>query len=238
MFAALKKIFRPDPKPTIEWAWSADDAGKYTPDVAFIEERSHHLVFLYGNTKTNHPHSSNKIGWTNPAGGPHGRLFLSFTWDKFELWKKNLKEESFPIALPRGAERKNIFDKQGRRTVKGELWMVSSRDILSLDKFHMNGVLFERQRVRIIVPYREMLVWKRDDVLKHFLGKDVGDVKLLSNPIVHLVKAWMYVGIMDHWDRQLDGGHLFSLVRHFTENKPLVGDYYNFTHLEYNDDDN
>jgi hypothetical protein len=147
-----------------------------------------------------------------------------YTRAKFVSYVKELGKESFPIHLPENqGHRKSFNPKEPPAcSVRGELWFVSPEILAErLDNHRLNGVEFSRQIVEIKFPYRTPYVsTDRDMGLK---------CVMYTNELTYMLRAWMYVGIEEYWDTQLDNGYLFKrCASYFTRKKGYEGEIYEF----------
>jgi hypothetical protein len=105
---------------------------------------------------------------------------------------------------------RNRFDHWAK--IKGELWLVKPSVFIELDKYMMNTVRFQRTRISLEIP------------LKEITTKGV-------RRIITEQEAFMYIGITDVWEPLLDGGYLFKPMPIFN-NTSLSRKYYSYTNLE------
>lgn len=99
--------------------------------------------------------------------------------------------------------------------IKGELWSVTAAHIIALDLHMMNNVMFKRQRVVVETP-----------------------MKCVHNGSVERIipdqEAFMYVGIPEFWEDQIDAGYLWQPMTAFSS-PSLNRKYYSYTNLEANE---
>lgn len=137
--------------------------------------------------------------------------YQAFTADKFSLWKA--QEDNMAILLDVGYKGHPDAPKT---MVKGELFAIRFCGIKNLDYYHSNGYTFNRERRTVIVPHRGR--------------RDSAEVTLEH------VLAWMYVGVVSHWEPRLDAGFNFAPVRRFhRRNDPDNLNYYCYTRMELNE---
>ncbi len=107
----------------------------FTPDVWFITRGPLRLLFVYDEWLSDRRQNFvlDNIGV---------KLTTAFTTGYYEFLIDTRTNQS--IAFP---------SEHGRR-IRGELWIVLSSSLLSLDKLRQNGVQSLRERVDIIDPYR------------------------------------------------------------------------------------
>jgi hypothetical protein len=124
----------------------------------------------------------------------------AFTKDRFEVWQTNNGSDSRPVAL---------INKKTDRTphialtqplprpshLKGRVYLVRSDCMNILDNYKMNGVVFRRRAVSVILPYRELL-------------EDSNGVRRQTVELgLELPNVWMYIGKRKYWDEWLDMGY-------------------------------
>jgi AIG2-like family. len=184
---------------------------KWTPDIALLEEKAAHLLFICDDLKQQHRR--------------HGLLrdqrFLAeaFTRKPMSMWTRNLGKLSHPVPF----DDKSLIAPYS--VVQGELHLVNTEQLCSLDRYRMNGVEFDRVRLHVKVPY--MKAWLDKELKPKFSG------------IIHeTVECWMYIGVKEYWYPLLDakgGGILFSpTTTHFFDKG--IGDegkFYQFSSRDY-----
>lgn len=183
---------------------------KLTPDYGMLELQQAVNIFVCDEMMQRH-HKHSMLGEPEFLG-------VAFTMHKFSMWKKKLGKASFPIPLE---GTKDLLAPPYR--IRGELYAIRPKCILDIDKDKINGVLFQRKRVKLVLPHHSVVKTKMSDVV-------------ITTSVKHvLLSAWMYVGISERWEPDLDGGYLYSPVKHYKFHNNPLGNYYQFTTLEYND---
>jgi gamma-glutamylcyclotransferase (GGCT)/AIG2-like uncharacterized protein YtfP len=160
----------------------------------------------------------------------HGKMeATAFTPPEFSLWKKKLGPASFPVALAQQ------YAGSPLKSVKGELYSISSEALIELDKHRENMQQYNRVRVPIRIPYRAF-VFLKERIEVH--GEPGTEPQFLSSAWlpqqIGIVQAWMYVGSKDYWCPQLDAGYLFSPVTRYFNVKQNF-DYYYYSTQEYDE---
>lgn len=215
MFGAL--FGKKTPKsPNPGWAETVSHAYRHTPDLYLIEDQARHLVFIYGEMMANRYFSC--------FLADHGeKRTEGFTVDKsFSLWSKRNGDLSYPIALRGVEDFRAINNNTNTARIKGEVWSITPQGMFALDNEFQNGVLFERARVRLTVPFQVSCF---DNTGKRHYGT--------TDKRHSLVRAWMYTGNKEHWEDQLDGGFEFSPAPRFKSKQNGFGDYYYWTPNEF-----
>lgn len=182
----------------------------FTPDAAILSRKESHLFFIADEMMEKHYDYAR-------LGAEATNICQVLTQDKFSYWKKNLGKKSFALALENGYTEK--------RQIRGELHLLLTEQIFKLDEHRENGVQYDRKRVKLILPYTQTQMKYQQ------MGFVLEDVPLMDKTI----NAWMYVGRSEYWDKLLDGGYMFSPVKHFTPHNPLLQQYYYFTNREYDE---
>lgn len=186
------------------WVNNVAKEVEHTPDMALLNTKEFHLFFIYDEMRYNHPqHSIISDASVNVASG--------FTLKQFVLWKKKLGKETTAFALrPTGSTLERPCK------VKGELYAVMRSQVPQIDTYKQNELIYKRERVRILIPYS-------------VFDKETG---ALVRESTTLREAWMYIGISEYWEDQLDAGLFFAQVKSHQYGK--LGDVSSFTQREYN----
>lgn len=162
-----------------------------TPDIWQLEQYKRQLIFVPDDMKTGMP--NNKL-IADASFIPRPKYPVCYTRTSFTMWKKDLGKASFPVILP------DVYRPTGfvrweveAAPIQGELWSIEPSRFILLDNHKQNGVMFQRQRVDITLPYREV-GWGATKLPK--IGNDINTV---------FTPAWMYVGVTEYWDAQIGG---------------------------------
>jgi gamma-glutamylcyclotransferase (GGCT)/AIG2-like uncharacterized protein YtfP len=170
------------------WLSEANKAGMYSPDIARLQMKRNHHVFLYGTEMEGHRNHFKFCGNS-------GYLGIAFTFARdFVMWKKAVGDESFPFAL-RGVS----STKTGPSRVCGELYDLTPKQVICLDEHLLNTVQFDRVRLKVVVP--------------HVVVKGVGDKVVRTLSVFPPIECWMYVGKTRYWEDLLDGGMQYPVVK-------------------------
>lgn len=184
---------------------------RYTPDLEALQQLEKHLVFICDELKLDHPENG-RLGYSELKG----RAFTES--DKFSLWSKKLGKLSH--AIPLDNPKPSNYTPAGK--IKGELYLVTTETMISLDKYKENGVNFSRRRVPIQNYYK---VYHREE----------GGLELfLVESKEQTIEAWMWVGINEVWDPQISFEQ-FKRVRRYPGSGRVDFEYYCFTEREYTD---
>jgi hypothetical protein len=188
MLQAITNFFtRTDPN-WLRFRAEAERRAQFTPDILDIQQLYAVNVFVYNECMASGPKHT-----TLGPNAKYGGLAYTESSD-FVLYKKELGNETFPIAFPVTDEQKigmsTLIGDPGQ--VMGEVWSIRPDDLISLDYYMLNTVRFNRKPVNITIPYR-------------------ADTNSEFEPVTK--EVFMYVGDLDHWkDQLLDNEMRKSLV--------------------------
>lgn len=195
--------------------WTALDETKFTPDIARLEEYSRHLIFVADELKKDHLHHDKLGNGCEP-------WFPAYTQKNFQFWQPNNPLLS-PIPTKPVGDRVPWFPPYAK--IKGEVYSIPSGHFTVLDRYKQNTVEYQRERVRLIVPYRAV-VWLKDHNLDPAFGVQEtfcrsayeGSSIRHSDEAVHLIWAWMYIGKRSFWDPLLQA-YDYSAVETFNSRR-------------------
>ncbi len=213
---------------TINWSDFARTARQkllFTPDMATLQESAFQLMFFYEEIQRDHPKY-------DLIAGNSAYAYTAFTHTPFHLCHSRLGKETQAFLIE---DKLKDID---QAKVRGEIHIVRPPAILKLDEYKANGVQFERKRIRVMIPYHQVVAPDLSSVTTDAEKKAVWGSK---NPKVMLQKTafldvWTYVAITDHWVPLLDGGYHYKCYNRFhmhTANRKNVGDYFKFTTKDY-----
>jgi gamma-glutamylcyclotransferase (GGCT)/AIG2-like uncharacterized protein YtfP len=189
---------------------------KHTPDMLKLQQHKRHLVFLPCNVQKGFKYH-HFVKQSEPYG-------LGYTRRKFQVYTKDLGNESFPIPLPGIADKKYLSKRLNPNltppslNVRGQLYWCDANTISELDNFKLNGVEFTRELVEIKFLYQEPITQ---------LDRDTNEfIATYTDYQVYILAAYMYVGNEEYWDEQLDAGYLFTPCKAFKANKNKATDFF------------
>lgn len=179
-----------------EFAHAQSERLQYTPDAGYLDKRQWHRLFICDELMRGRSKAHVKDDrWSFLAS--------AFTMDYFSVWKWNIKDHLQVIPLL-GL---HFFDTPLLQ-IKGELYGVRASVLKELDTMTLNGVEYERKRIKLLVPCRpKKMPW--------------ADTSFYT-------KAWMYIG-SHNWRDQIDAGYYFSRVNIYKPNREGKENYYHFT---------
>lgn len=218
MFTALKKIFLPEKqeivRPDIITAWA--NQTKLSPDCWQLEQFEWQLIFVPYDFSRDFNSKAEMLDNVYMGEACHPTCY---TLDLFNFFVKDLGIKSFPIPLSKNYVPSNYlrWPVEPAR-IKGSLYGIRPSLLISLDKEKLNTVQFQRQRVRITLPYREVRFSEKNPL------PEISDDYLVT------CTAWMYVGIEKYWDDQIGGIFKSCQVqrKEFISPKKWIDSFYEF----------
>jgi gamma-glutamylcyclotransferase (GGCT)/AIG2-like uncharacterized protein YtfP len=213
--------------PDAQWMGEAIKQYPNTPDVWILGSYEYQLVFVYGSQMRGHPQHE----LMNNEGA---FAATAYTDNRFELWRKELGSATFPIALAKSNWSKPDWNRASPQRVQGELYAVSTPQLIRLDNHFQNTLEFRRKRVPLVVPYRHLFeVDGRTDIQRKIA--EITGAKLVPEVVqtdvnVQMVKAWMYIGDSKYWGQQLS--HFFQPAPVYQSRVSWLGDYTAFTRTD------
>jgi hypothetical protein len=218
LFDTLKsRVFKDAGLPPPEFLKYWESAMEYTPDAGYLQTREKWWLFVYGEEMSRHSKNVELFYDLEPACGAR-------TFENFALWKSMEGTASYPIAMEKKLPVEDLHWFKTKHDVpwakiRGELYLVPPQVLFKLDNYRRNGVVCERKRTHIIIPYRH---------------QNYGGVRMNKD-----IKAWMYTGKLDYWSDLIQDGvqhNMFKPVRSFDpKDQGSIGKkYYYFTLAECN----
>lgn len=217
-------------RPDKYWLADAEHHLRWTPDLATLQLSQFQLLFVCDDMK--HDWDSYEKIRENSARIP----YRAFTMKNFKYYCRTVDSEKTFIPLRSDKtefELTPVIPYVPSCKIAGELHAVESEHFTKLDELKQNGVQFLRQRIKLLVPWREMPLSEWKDVDGRPLPLALkGKTGVLSSERVHIIEAWMYVGIPEYWNDLLDGGFLFNpvWVSEAFQSKRWLRQYYNLVH--------
>lgn len=193
-----------------------------TPDWALLEQHQFQLLFVFDELKRGFP----QFDLINQHGA---YACKAYTKADYEMYIQSLGLASVPIVLPSSGEQKMFYGRNEREPAKvmGEVHIVEPEAFKRLDEYKDNGVQFQRERIRVMVPYRKVIQLNDPEVRKDDLpyGKNIKH----SVARMHVIKTWAYIAVPDYWEPMLDGGYNFIRPHTYeARNKEWFSRYYFF----------
>lgn len=179
----------------------------YTPDMWRLFRFPWQHLFVYGEMQDKFPRFSVIDQGRQPWH------YRAFTETSYSVFKKKLGIATQAIALPEAYVGAPLCN------VGGQVHVVRPHVLKEIDKLYMNGIMYHRELVSVIIPYRKQVEIE-------------GRVRNYEE-CVHQQKVWMYIGNAEYWNFHLDGGYLFSPVARMTSKIRWCPEYYYFSKLEY-----
>lgn len=174
----------------------------WTPDWMQLEQTEYQPVFIYCNVGKGgkyHPIIQDIIK-TKDACGRSCNPYV-FTKDRYEVLQTKDGPDSFPIAFPSDASPLTItpglwMNGHMSGVVKGRVYFVRSDLMKQLDKFKQHGILFDRVKTRVCIPYH--IQWNDGDLGIRRSAYPTGTC--LSEEGIQGYGVWMYVARKEYWD--------------------------------------
>lgn len=188
---------------------------KYTDDAWWLEQFTYQWLFVFDDFMSVH------------KGDLEGaKMGIAYTKRDYILWKKDMGEDSYPIALrsmvphntPSWADPK---PGDGYK-IKGELWLIRPQVLKGLDKFKENRHVFQRKRITVVVP-------------SHELTFETGQNYPFS-PSLQELQVWSYIGVPELWKPLIAHTPGYRATRLYKPNNKLLLPYYFFSQQELNEE--
>lgn len=208
--------------PDVQFFAKQEMNNRFTPDLMSLERSVYQRIFVPCNMMLGYP--DHEIIKDRSEFRAH-----AFTAQHFSMWRNN--EHNFPVILqPRDPLTSNHWSIQNQMIdrlnhhaiIKGQLFKVMSSHFPSVDTAMRRGEFFNRIRIPIDIPLRDVV----------YFGEKGVETQARR---INRVDAWMYVGLPDHWDKEIDGGYEYSPVKMFKP--PASGEiqqpYYFYTRTEF-----
>lgn len=214
--------------PPKAWFDYARMSASRTPDIAKLEEYEFQLLFACDETQIGHnKYDLIKDGCVVCPG---------FTQSSFNYWDS---ETPFIPAVPlKSTSTYNITGFPPNAKIKGQLHAIRPYQFISLDNYKENGVQFQRERVKLIVPYRAVK-WLRDPAVAPLDMEPItieqgnpyiadGNVPSIytTKEMVVIIRAWMYIGIPEYWDKLITNFDYGSVQTYIAKNRQWCHKYY------------
>lgn len=145
----------------IDWESFGSSANfPHTPDYATIQLRKSWLVFIADEMMTGQRHN------LLVNNEDTQRLCTGYTVPNFVMFKHSIGKHTYPVIMHEMEKQGSAFLLQEPLPVKGEVYAVRPSQLVQLDIHKQNGVLFQRERVRIDIPYREVHTYLRESLYR------------------------------------------------------------------------
>lgn len=214
-------------KPDDAALWQALEDTKFTPDIARLEEFEWQLYFAIDETK--------KDFIKHDLLGPEKEYkFPGFTQKPFHYWQHSAPFlPPIPTTVTDNPLNSMPFFPPIAK-IKGQVYAIRPQRFIELDRYKQNTVEYYRERVRLIVPYRQVLFLKDHNLDPAFGVQEVfsrsayaGSSIKTSEEKVAIIRAWMYIGKPEFWD-PLISAYDYTAVETFTaKNRRWLETYYN-----------
>ncbi len=168
--------------PSMDWL----ENKRITPDISRLELKTNHLLFVVDDMKKGF---KNHCALNNAKLVGHCYTQRSYTFESFQ-------NGSIYVPVARTLSSYSGVGAKPRK-ILGELYLVDTETLTQLDTNKLNGVLFNRQRVHLIYPFRRKYRYISNGDF-HLPPALQGEK--LANEQVRILLAFMYVGNKKYWD--------------------------------------
>lgn len=194
---------------------------EFTPDIHVLEQNFWNPVFIPDECMLlGRQHDLVKEG----ASGFYPFYEDCYTSGKFTFLEKYLGKLSTGIPFEAINDDNLPMWMNKAYRIKGELYALSSKQIILLDNYKKNTVECRRIRVNINIPYTHKTV-TRSQTYNGVWSATYNS----SKTHISSIEAWMYVGRIDYWQDQLE--HLDNFRPVYVVNDPdriYVRKYYDY----------
>jgi hypothetical protein len=209
--------------PSVQEARWLTDRMKYSPDYGWLEQFEYQLLFSPDDTKQNHSHHC--------LIEDSAFVATAYTTHSFNYWCMEAGEDRIPIPMQNDNPKHTIRYFPPPLKIQGEIHAVRPYEFLGLDTYKRNGVQFQRKRVNLILPYREILqeeyIFDGPTDYRPLPMCLKGKKGALTPEKVYIIRAWMYIAMPEYWDNLLDGGFRgFKTVNYYESRRPWLKEYY------------
>ena len=204
-------------KHEVDWL---NESVRYTPDNSKLEQYEFQLLFSPDETQRGYPQYSLI----------EDSVFVchAFTQKLYNYWQQR---DGQLIPLEANAPAAVKYFPPALR-IKGELHAIRPYQFRELDTWKQNTIQYVRQRVKLLIPHREVIVNDYYDEDGRELPPCLQGKKGIVGPEqIQVVRAWMYVGKDDYWDPILTPFN-FHAVQHHTSRRPWLKEYYSYPKRE------
>lgn len=212
--------------PDLEFLWQMYEATKFTPDIAKLEKYAWQLIFVTDQLKEGHLH--------NAKLGPEASYrFPAFTQQGFHYWDTPIP---FLPPVPMKVEY-TINPVKGFppiAKIKGEVHLIRPQQFMTLDRYKQNTVEYQRERIKLVVPYTPVKLLKDHNLDPRFGVQEVfcrsdykGSSVALDRETTCTIRAWMYTGKPDFWDPLINAFDYKAVETFHSKNRRWCQEYYN-----------
>lgn len=190
----------------------------YTKDIAVLEQHSWQLYFACDETQLGHVKQS--------LLGQNEYKCPGFTQRAYNYWDGGPVFGAVPLEAEEGYHN-TMPNYPDVAKIKGQLLLIRPQAFLGLDSWKENGVQYTRAKVRIIVPFRS---------LRYIHDKNIPDpeIEYISESghigrtyeKVCTVRAWMYIGVPEFWDKLISNYDWGSVPTFQARNRNWCRTYY------------
>lgn len=201
----------------VDWL---NESVRNSPDLGKLEQYEFQLLFCPDETQRGYSQHS--------IIEDSAFVCHAFTQRPFEFWQQRDGQ-----VIPLESEGQGVVKYfPPPLKIKGELHAVRPYQFRHLDIYKDNKGQYDRRRVKLLVPYREVI---QQDYFDED-GKELplclqGKKGILGPEQVHVVRAWMYIGISSYWNPILTP-YAFKAVQTHQSRRPWLREYYSYPRRE------
>lgn len=200
-------------------AKSIRQAREFTPDMADLERKPWHFLFVYDDMKEGMKGNPRLVGAEKVQ-------YTVFTQNPCLVFERDIGKISYPIAFRTTLKYQNP---PPFINLKGELYKVPFGSFLSLDTYYQNGVVYDRLKTTAIIPLTKLFFKDRQHA-ENIFGHENVHAAFMSKKAVYRIPCYMYFGKEDYWDPLIYGhiGDGYSPTD-VIEAEGLIKRYYEFS---------
>ena len=204
-------------KNEVDWL---NQSVRYSPDLGKLEQYEYLLLFSPDETQRGYSQY--------PLIEDSAFVCHAFTQRLYNYWQQR-DGQLIPLEASAPAAVK-YFPPSLR--IKGEINAIRPWQFRQLDTYKLNTVQYTRKRVKLLVPYREVIISDYYDEDGKELPLCLQGKKGAHGPeLMQVVKAWMYVGKDDYWDPILSPFNFHKVQTHESR-RPWLKEYYSYPKRE------
>lgn len=205
--------------PDAAWLKYAQEETRYTPDVARLEEHGLQLYFACDETQKGH--------LKYDLVGENTYKCPGFTQKSFNYWDCEIPF-SPPVPMEATGFHNAMPNYPDIAKIKGQILLIRPEALLKLDEYKENGVQYRREKARILIPYRALNYLHDVHKLPDDCAQVLSSKLYLTVEKMHVIRAWMYVGIPEYWDKLISAFDYRSVQTFEAKNRTWCRTYYQY----------
>lgn len=196
MLRELSNMINGRDMPSTVWNVDALVNSKYTPDLPQLFTKTHWWVFMYDDYPVEE--EAQRVAFTNQdyllyrKRENDGLVALAAT-----------KKDSTALQRPSWADpirRSAAWTSAPATRIKGTIHLLTPDQVISIDKDVQNGVEFERRRITLLIPTRQLVTFP-----DHWKTNGGKKIKPFFQMFVHQLQAWIWEGNRALFDQRING---------------------------------